>query len=241
MPQKNLFGIIPDVETLLDLQPEEIGGVILEILNSAPITEIHSANNFLLRSTYGQYPNQHHEEIARNLSEGWVWLESEGMLAQAPRQDRGWVFVTRRGRAVADAKGAKEYINNNKLPKAQLHPIISSKVWSNFLRGDHDTAVFQAFKEVEIRVREASELVDEDIGSKLMRKAFASNDGPLSDRSKPVSEQESLAHLFAGAIGLYKNPHSHRSVEIEAEEAAEMIMLASHLMNIVDSLPSNKL
>ena len=68
-----------------------------------------------------------------------------------------------------------------------------------------------------------------------MRKAFALNDGPLSDTRTPKAEQEALAHLFAGAIGSYKNPHSHRAVEIDSEEAGEMIILASHLVKIVDS------
>ena len=93
----------------------------------------------------------------------------------------------------------------------------------------------QAFKEVEVSVRETGGFASEDIGVKLMRKAFATNDGPLSDTSTPEAEQEALAHLFAGAIGSYKNPHSHRSVEIDSEEAVEMVILASHLLNIVDS------
>ena len=71
-----------------------------------------------------------------------------------------------------------------------------------------------------------------------MWKAFGEG-GPLVDATAPKAEQQALAHLFAGAIGSYKNPHSHRSVTIESTEAAEMIVLASHLLGIVDKRSSN--
>ena len=71
-----------------------------------------------------------------------------------------------------------------------------------------------------------------------MREAFKKG-GPLADATALEAEQEALAHLFAGAIGSYKNPHSHRSVTIESTEAAEMIVLASHLLGIVDKRSSN--
>ena len=52
----------------------------------------------------------------------------------------------------------------------------------------------------------------------------------------PEGEREGLQSLVAGALGSYKNPHSHRSVTIEdPTDAVEMIMLASHILRIVDS------
>ena len=68
-----------------------------------------------------------------------------------------------------------------------------------------------------------------------MRMAFDDKKGPLTDMSQPTAVKEAMAHLFAGAIGAYKNPSSHHDVEFEPEEAAEMIIIASRLLRIVDS------
>jgi uncharacterized protein (TIGR02391 family) len=125
-----------------------------------------------------------------------------------------------------------------------LHPFIAAKVYPAFLRGEYDTAVFQAFREVDVAVREAGTFQLDDVGTDLMRAAFRPIDpkkqevasGPLTDTTLPVAEQLAMAHLFAGAIGLYKNPQSHRNIPTEPIDAAEVIVFASHLLRIVDRL-----
>jgi uncharacterized protein (TIGR02391 family) len=168
--------------------------------------------------------------------EAWCWLEKEGFLALDPDQDERNFFITRRGEHL---KGVANLDANRKadlLPKKLLHSVIAQKVWSLFMRGEYDTAVFQAFKEVEVAVRNGASFEQTAHGVRMIRKAFDVEKGPLTDTQNPdAGERQAMSDIFAGAIGLYKNPHSHRHVEIEAEEAVEMIMLASHLLKIVDA------
>jgi hypothetical protein len=78
---------------------------------------------------------------------------------------------------------------------------------------------------VEIAAREASGFEPRDIGTTLMQKAFAKG-GPLRDAAAEPAEADALEDLFAGAIGSYKNPQSHRNVPLEdPEEAIEIVML----------------
>lgn len=122
------------------------------------------------------------------------------------------------------------------LQRDQLAFTLAERVWPLFIAGQFDTAVFQAFKEVEVTVREASGLAEGDLGVNLMRKAFHAENGPLRNEAIPAAERHALSDLFAGAIGYYKNPQSHRNVgTTDRRDAIEMIMLANHLIRIVEA------
>ena len=143
-------------------------------------------------------------------------------------------FPTRKGVQLKEEQLQRLLGKSSIAPTLLLHRIVARKALPALQREEFDTAVFQAFKSVEVRVRQLAELPKDLIGIALMRKAFDVKDGPLSDPSAPSGEREALSHLFSGAIGCYKNPHSHREVVLSFAEALEMLLLAGHLHRILD-------
>jgi uncharacterized protein (TIGR02391 family) len=103
------------------------------------------------------------------------------------------------------------------------------------MRGECDVAVFQAMKAVEVYVREAGGFSAGDLGTDLMRRAFHEENGPLTDKTVEKNERQATSALFAGAIVSYKNPQSHRDVNLDKpDEAMEIVSLANHLLRRLD-------
>ncbi len=167
------------------------------------------------------------------LSDAWAWLESHALIGYSSRNSQGgWYRVTAMGSALLDDPNALSRVWADDRLAGDLHSALSA-ARSNFALGDYETASFAAMKAVEVEVRRVADLPNELVGVALMRKAFSPKDGALRDPGAEGGEQQAIADLFAGAIGAYKNPASHRTVQFDdAVEAAEVIQLADLLLRI---------
>lgn len=92
--------------------------------------------------------------------------------------------------AFADKSGSRDVAVAWRMASDALHPAIREDVWPLYHRGKYDTAVFEAMKAVEVAVRAAATLTAADIGTKLMRKAFEVENGPLTDKAAEQGERQ---------------------------------------------------
>ena len=230
--------LVPEVETLLALDPEELGVLLLRVLHDRPQNNgmIHAGNyeSELFQLSYAAYPRERQAEVLAAVREAFAWLEGQALLVGADPDNarNGWRRIGRRGQRLLSETGTEEYKAASMLPRQMLHPSIRENVYFNFQRGDYQTAVYCAFREVEIAVRKHSG--SEEVGVKLMRAAFHKDNGPLRDPDAEDGEREARAHLFAGAFGNCRNPHSHKDIKLGAEDAVHMLVLASYLLRLVD-------
>ena len=182
----------------------------------------------------GDSPQPDGDALLARLADAWAWLEAHALIAAHHKNTTSQSQrVTETGRELAaDPKAVTKLWAEDRLA-GELDPLLSS-ARTNFALGDYETASFAAMKAVEVRVREAAGLPKELVGVPLMRRAFSPKDGILTDPGAEGGEQQATADLFAGAMGTFKNPASHRTVQFDdAVEAAEVVQLADLLLRIV--------
>jgi uncharacterized protein (TIGR02391 family) len=213
-----LIAKFPEAARLLELSAAQRDAVLLGCIaaranNPDPIAakfvyrdEISGLYSIGAGVSYGQS-----QAVDLALMESWERLKSSGMIMQAPGQAPENMTLTARGKEVAGTGNMDEIMARTNLRREMLHPLLRTSVYDSFATGHYDTAVRDAFVIVEDRVRVDSRIQGE-VGVRLMRSAFNANTGPLRDMNLPIAERERTADLFAGAIGTFKNPLSHRVV-----------------------------
>ena len=227
---------LPPPDIALNVPVEELAGYLVTHHKSMPTFNIHNTMCEVDgQRKYHDRPQMDDKTRALYkdaLVEAYSWAFTEGLFIFDPSNINGnWWKVSRRGQLIDMPIDVLKLAAREMLPKAFLHPLIAEHATAIFHSGKYDAAVFQAFKQVEIYVREASNLQLD--GAALMKSAFNVKSGVLNHATDP-SEREGLMFVFAGATQLFRNASGHRDLDLEPQEAAHLLIHASYLMNLVD-------
>ena len=232
-----LGDIFSEPAELLRLEPEELAGILIEVIPSA-IQHDKFVWQAIVQQVYpppgGGWARATERKVTLAIAEALGWLISQGLVIRDPYQPGEWYLLTRRGGALASREDVEAYRKGRELPLQLLQPVLVQKVEYLFLKGDYDVAVLQAFKALEVAVREACGYDNDTYGKRVFTRAFKVDDGPLRNQEATQDEREAELALFVGATGHCKNPLSHRDINLERAEAARLIVFASHLLAIVE-------
>lgn len=118
-----------------------------------------------------------------------------------------------------------------------LHPEVTTAASDLFTDGHYSSAIFEALKALERRVRDQSGI--DGSGRTLMQHAFSGSPPPIDlaieSGQSGHDEQEGLRFVFMGVIQGIRNPHGHEFVEHDdPQRALEYLALASVLFRRLD-------
>lgn len=206
MAAPTLLSLFPKPEDVLALTPEDFGGVIVELV--PPLLQNGMFNPAALLAQVYQisgpsYPPGSRRAIELAVAEAISWLVTQGLLVPDPGQPSpGFYVPTRRAQSLKTRIDVDAFRKGRILPSELLPTLFAEKVVPLFRRGDRDTAVFQAFKEVEVAVRNTANAkgavyANSEVGTPLMRKAFHPDTGPLADKALVAAEREVAEKLAA--------------------------------------------
>lgn len=222
------------VQFLQQLSDDEIQSLPIDHLGILVLKHLHdtkewNSHNFLNSGRLLGLP----DSTLRCWAEALNWLVSKNLVSRS-RPDQSSpdsIFITRLGNKVLETD--LETIRTAERLDVTLHDRLKH-IKSQFLLGEYELAAFAAMRAVEIRVRELSGADSSQLGVKLMRESFRIG-GKLADSELDTGEQTGIMELFAGAIGTFKNPPSHRQVDYaDPTEVSEIVLLADLLMRLLD-------
>jgi uncharacterized protein (TIGR02391 family) len=241
-----LLEIAGSPENLLKMTQDEQAWALLEDMQARlknPINGMASRNiasGLLTAGAVAANPKLHGLASSLNKAgqQAFKLLEKWELADPADGQNgvNGYIVLTEKGKSTSEPVDFERIRLRGLLKEEMLHPLLHGKIYTYFAADDLGTAVFEAFKRVEIEVRAAGGFAEKDSGKALVTKAFGLGSGPLTLPGDDKADCDALMGLFAGSLSRFRNPgaHTNRTYE-DVLEAMEELMLASRLLRIIDS------
>jgi hypothetical protein len=131
--------VIPDVQMLLALSPQELAAKMLFLLKKRreETFNLGYLHNELWqqRSPYApnqppQYPRQYEHAVNIAIAEAWAWLHSQGLVIPEPggNGQNGWRRLTRKARSIEGEAEFASFKIGRLLPRELLHPKLADPV-----------------------------------------------------------------------------------------------------------------
>jgi len=245
MPRQ-LLAIAGSAENVLSMTSDELAWALVEDMQARaqnPIAGMISRDNLAggIMPVAGVYSDgRKNQELAERLDRAgraaFALLEKWDLAEPASGMNgrNGYMVLTERGKSATERTDFERVRVRCLLKEEMLHPLLRGRIYGYFAADDLGTAVFEAFKTVEIEVRTASGPSAGEFGRALMKKAFGSG-GPLTKPTENKGDWDALTGLFAGALHRFRNPGAHTNRTFaDVLEAMEELMLASRLLRMVD-------
>jgi hypothetical protein len=188
----------PTVEDLFRGSPEDVGAELVFYLQERSSTTAEGnipgylAHLYQLRGT--DFP------LLILVAEAIAWAKRALLVVSDLSQPPGWIALSRAGESFT-----RETLNQVRLrdllPDFMLHSAVRAICLDIFNTGHYEAAVFEAFKTVEIPIREAAGLPEPEHGRPMAAKAFKAEGGLLTDPSEHLPERGALQMFASGAVG----------------------------------------
>jgi len=164
---------------------------------------------------------------------------SEGMIKKYTSSEHKVEYqILNPGIELIQSKRGKQSTELSVLSERGLHPRIIEVSGRLFADGHYSSAILEAFKEVNNRVKAKSGLADKD-GSDLMVQAFRLESPKLKlsnlKSQSDLDEQKGFMFIFMGAMIGIRNPKAHeRVIQLDSVKTLEYLTFASLLVRRVD-------
>src|SRR5579872_4135977 len=110
MPE-TLLSLFPAPNDLLALEPEELGGAVMECARTAMQRQMFAIDDLTapLFPHVGGYPHNVREPVMLALAASCSWLVTQGLIVRDPQQPGPFYRLTKRGEGYQSRAGIEQY------------------------------------------------------------------------------------------------------------------------------------